>query len=152
MTPPPLDPPASLDPREPIDPLDPVELAELICRELDPLVTRYGFAPGQTGVGPTVGVVFCAPLTEFRDRFPRLGPEIDGPPGGCVDLTVDAGLGADGRLQSISLEGIPLTALLAAEGPEFAGEAAAIAELPTREGVGRLREVLERLFAGHAAS
>lgn len=143
-----------VDSREPVDPrapLDPLELAELICAELDPVLTRYGFAPGQTGVGSTVGVVFCASLADFRERFPHLGPEIEGPLGGCVDLNVDAGLGADGRLQSISLEGIPLETLLAAEGPESAGEAAAIEALPTPEAIERLRDVLERLFARHAA-
>lgn len=148
-----------VDSREPVDPrapLDPLELAELICAELDPVLTRYGFAPGQTGVGSTVGVVFCASLADFRERFPHLGPEIEGPLGGCVDLNVDlnvdAGLGADGRLQSISLEGIPLETLLDREGPEFAGGAAAIAELPTPEAVARLRDALESLFARHAAA
>lgn len=135
-----------------LPPLDPLELADVICAELDPLMTRYGFAPGQTGVGSTVSVVFCAPLAEFRERFPDLGSEIEGPLGGCVDLNVDAGLGADERLRSVSLEGISLETLLDAEGPEFASEAAAIAELPAQEGVARLRDVLEHLFARDAAA
>lgn len=132
--------------------LDPLELAELVCAQLDPLLTRHGFAPGQIGVGSTVGVVFCASFTDFRKRFPRLGPEIEGHVGGCVDLNVDAGLGADGHLQGISLEAIPLEALLEGEGPEFPGEASAIESLPAPEGADRLREVLERLLARHAAN
>lgn len=154
MTAAPPGPPSPAGPpsADPPAPLDPHELAEVICAELDPLLTRYGFAPGQTGTGSTVGVVFCASVADFRERFPQLGLEIEGPPGSCVDFNVDAGLGRDGQLHSISFEGIRLETLLATEGPEFAGEAAAISELPAREGVARLRDVLERLLARHSAA
>jgi hypothetical protein len=132
--------------------LQPHEIADLICAELDPLMTANGFLAGQSGVGADdVGIVYCTPHDEFRRRFPALAPAIQyGDTGACTDLNIYAGTGPSGRLYDIRFDGISLAELLAEEGVGFAGEAETIAGVPVQAGAIRLRMVLERMLARHA--
>ncbi|WP_341994651.1 hypothetical protein MRBLWH7_002349 [Microbacterium sp. LWH7-1.2] len=133
--------------------LEPQALADLICTELDPVMTANGFQAGQSGVGDDIGIIYCAPHVEFRRRFPGLGPTIQyDDAGACTDLNIYAGMGVGGRLHEIRFDGVTLHELLAEEGIEYASEADAIAALPAAAGVVRLRSVLSELFSRHATA
>ena len=76
-------------------------MSDAWCAQLDGLMTRAGFAPGQIGVNvDEVSVVYCAQFHEFRDRFPLVAPEIDysGGEGACTDLNIYVELGEVPRL------------------------------------------------------
>lgn len=131
--------------------LEPAALAELICAELDPLMTANGFLPGQTGIGADVGIVYCTPHREFRRRFPHLAPTIQySDEGACTDLNIYAGVGGRSRLHDIRFDGVSLQELLADEDARFADEADVISELPAAPGAARLRVTLDKLFRRHA--
>lgn len=132
--------------------LKPHELADLVCAELDPLMTANGFLAGQSGVGSDeVGTVYCTSHDEFRRRFPTLAPTIQyGDEGACTDLNIRASTGPRGRLHDIRFDGVSLAELLAEEGVGFSGEAEAIAGIPVQVGAIRLRLVLEKVLARHA--
>ncbi|MFK4805362.1 hypothetical protein ACI3KX_05820 [Microbacterium sp. ZW CA_36] len=133
--------------------LEPQALADLICAELNPLMIANGFQAGQSGVGDDIGIIYCAPHVEFRQRFPGLALTIQyDDDGACTDLNIYAGTEVGARLHEIRFDGVTLRELLAEEGIDFAGEADAIATLPADEGVVRLRSVLNALFARHAAA
>ncbi|SIT85836.1 hypothetical protein SAMN05880545_2403 [Microbacterium sp. RU33B] len=116
-------------------------------------MTANGFLAGQSGVGEKIGIVYCAPHDEFRQRFPDLAPTIQyGDEGACTDLNIQAGFGADARLEDIRFDGVTLEDLLAGEETGDANEAHAIMSLPAHTGVTRLRSLLDELFTRHNAT
>lgn len=132
---------------------DPQYLADVICAALDPLMTAHGFQTGQSGVGAEIGIIYCSQHVEFRRRFPTLAPTIQyDDEGACTDLNVYASSGPHARLHDIRFDGVTLEEVLAGDGIEFADEARTIASLPAQEGAIRLRSVLDKLFAIHAAA
>ena len=135
----------------PMTRLESAALADLICAELDPLMTANGFLRGQSGIGTDVGIVYCTPHREFRRRFPHLAPTIQyGDEGACTDLNIYASVGGRSRLHDIRLDGVSLQEILADEGAGFADEAEAVSELPAAAGAARLRVTLDKLFRRHA--
>lgn len=134
----------------PMTHLAPAALAELICAELDPLMTANGFLHGQAGIGTDVGIIYCTPHKEFRRRFPRLAPTIQySDEGACTDLNIYASVGGRSRLHDIRFDGISLQELLADEDAGFAEDADVISELPAAAGAARLRVALDTLFRRH---
>lgn len=131
--------------------LESAALADLICAELDPLMTANGFLPGQIGIGTDIGIVYCAPYEKFRRRFPHLAPTIHySDEGACTDLNIYASVRGRSRLHDIRFDGVALKELLADEGAGFADEADAISEPPADAAAARLRLVLDKLFRRHA--
>jgi hypothetical protein len=75
--------------------LESAALADVICAELDPLMTANGFLHGQIGIGTDIGIVYCAPYEKFRRRFPHLAPTIHhSDEGACTDLNIRENLSA----------------------------------------------------------
>lgn len=133
--------------------LEPQDLADLICAELDPVMTANGFLAGQSVVGVEIGIIYCAPHHEFRHRFPTLAPTIQyDDEGACTDLNIYSGTGPSATLQEIRVDGVSLEELLAEEGSELASEGEAICTMPASDGAVQLRSVLDTLFSRHAAS
>jgi hypothetical protein len=68
---------------------------ERIAEVLDPVVTPFGFAPGQAGVADGSGqVIFCRGIWDSTD-------------GGCVDLVIDVGRDSDWRITGVRYWGSP---------------------------------------------
>ena len=125
------------------------DVGRLVCAQLDGLMTRAGFAPGQIGVNvDEVSVVYCAQFHEFRDRFPLVAPEIDysGDEGACTDLNIYVELG--------EVPGSPRPASTAHQGDllrgvgrdDLAPQASALYSLPLPGALKKLAGLLTEVF------
>lgn len=126
------------------------DVGRLVCAQLDGLMTRAGFAPGQIGVAvDEASVVYCAQFEEFRDRFPLVAPEIDysGDKGACTDLNIYVDVGDVPRLTETRLDGTQVGDLLRGVGrDDLAPQASALHSLPLPGALKKLEELLREVF------
>lgn len=127
---------------------------QIVCRVLDPLLTAYGFLPGQAGTSTEgTSVTYCAAQDEFRARFPLLALETDDDHShACTDLTVEVTHRPAPRLARVSLDVMSVAALVRDAGradllPQLAG----LGDEPLAAAVERLATVLGAVLAGAEA-
>ncbi len=120
--------------------------APRVCDAMNPVMTRHGFAPGQSGVGAdTFQVLFCAGYDDFLDRFPTHDhTDYQRGMGARDDLHVN---GSSGTLTDSDLEGMALGDVLRTAGlTDTAAPVDGIAELALDDAIQTIATAVRLLF------
>ncbi|WP_129337133.1 hypothetical protein [Cellulomonas endophytica] len=121
-----------------------------IAEALNPVMTAAGFAPGQSGEGPTgAAVVYCSPHAHFRSRYPHLAVGVDNDdPGACTNLNVYVDLLPEPHISEAHLDGVPLQQQLRETGhDDLIPQLATWASRPASDALPELESVLEAVFS-----